>query len=183
VSGESIEVATGSPEETTALGAALARWLREGDVVLLHGDLGAGKTVLAKGIASALGVDAVVASPSFALVNEYDAGLLSPIPRLYHLDLYRLRDAADLESIGFADLVSPVDGVTLVEWPERAVEELPDRYLLVEIAASGADQRRISLTLVPSDGSWGSRLSGLRERLASLVLAERSEKARHHVTG
>ncbi|MCC7021558.1 MAG: tRNA (adenosine(37)-N6)-threonylcarbamoyltransferase complex ATPase subunit type 1 TsaE [Thermomicrobiales bacterium] len=180
---ESIEVTTGSPGETAVLGAALARWLREGDVVLLHGDLGAGKTVLAKGIAQALGVDAVVASPSFALVNEYDAGLLSPIARLYHLDLYRLRDAADLESIGFADLVSPVDGVTLIEWPERALAELPDRYLLVEITSAGPDQRRIALTPVPADGSWGNRGDGLRERMASFRSIPPRGEDRHHVAG
>lgn len=181
--GESIEVMTGSAEETAALGSALARWLREGDVVLLHGDLGAGKTVLAKGIAAALGVDAIVASPSFALVNEYDAGLLSPIPRLFHLDLYRLRDAADLESIGFADLVSPVDGVTLVEWPERAMEELPDRYLLIEIMAPSADQRRITFTPVPAGDPWSDRLAALRERLASFGPVVRGEERRNHVAG
>src|SRR5215207_11478826 len=107
-----------SPAETAAIGEALAGCLRDGDVVLLHGDLGAGKTTLAKGIASALGVQDVVSSPSFSLVNEYETGLDAVVARLYHLDLYRLRSEGDLATIGFEDLVAPADGVTLVEWPE-----------------------------------------------------------------
>lgn len=152
-----LEIVTTSPAETEAVGASLASWLREGDVVLLHGDLGAGKTTLAKGIAAALRVDAVVASPSFALVNEYDAGLLAPVSRLYHLDLYRLRGEEDLASIGFSDFTHPVDGVTLIEWPERAAGVLPERYVLVELEVAGPDRRRVRLTLVPDAASWGSR--------------------------
>ena len=162
-----LETVTTSASETEAVGASLSRWLREGDVVLLHGDLGAGKTTLAKGIASALRVDAVVASPSFALVNEYDAGLLAPVSRLYHLDLYRLHGEDDLASIGFADLVRPRDGVTLVEWPERAVDQLPDQYVLIELDVTGPERRRLRVTLQPDTAAWGSRGDELRAILAS----------------
>lgn len=165
MSADAIEIVTSSAVETAAVGEAMGPWLCDGDVVLLHGDLGAGKTMLAKGIAAGLRVDAVVASPSFALVNEYDAGLAAPATRLYHLDLFRLTDPDDLASIGFADLVAPTDGVTLVEWPERATAALPAQYLLVEIDPVGPDRRRVRISAVPADGLWLPRLSNLRQRL------------------
>jgi tRNA threonylcarbamoyladenosine biosynthesis protein TsaE len=165
MSDTAIELTTRSAAETDGLGAALANWLRDGDVLLLHGDLGAGKTVLAKGIATALRVPAVVASPSFALVNEYDTGLAAPVTRLYHLDLFRLQNSGDLASIGFADLIAPTDGVTLVEWPERALEALPERYVLVEMEPSGPERRSIRISPVPNDRTWSSRFADLRQRL------------------
>lgn len=160
-----IDLTTISADETVAIGRALGAWLREGDVVLLSGDLGAGKTTLAKGIAAQLRVDAVVASPSFALVNEYDAGLAAPVAHLYHLDLFRLQDSDDLATIGFADLSAPDDGVTLIEWPERALDLLPARYLLVEIDHAGPDRRAIRIRAVPEDDQWATRLGMLRCRL------------------
>lgn len=154
-----------NPDATKAIGATLAGWLCDGDVVLLHGDLGAGKTTLAKGIAAALRIDAVVSSPSFALVNEYDAGLLAPVTRLYHLDLFRLRGEDELASIGFEDFISPSYGVTLIEWPERASASLPDRYLLIEITTTDTDRRRLQFVPVPNDDAWSSRLNDLQRRL------------------
>ena len=156
-----------SPGETVAIGGALAGSLRDGDVVLLHGDLGAGKTTLAKGIASALGIEDVVSSPSFSLVNEYDTGLAAAVTRLYHLDLYRLRSEADLTSIGFEDFVAPADGATLVEWPERAANALPERFLLIEIETVSSDGRRLRFIPVPDDDVWTYRLESLRSKLAS----------------
>ena len=160
-----LTVITESAAETMELGSELAYWLRDGDVLLLHGDLGAGKTTLAKGIAAALRVDAVVASPSFALVNEYEAGLAAPIARLYHLDLFRLTDRNELASIGFSELAAPLEGVTLVEWPERAVDDLPDRYLLVDIISPTAGTRRFRFSPSPCDDSWRARLTDLRNAL------------------
>lgn len=160
-----MEIVTRSPAETIAVGQFLADWLRDGDVVLLHGDLGAGKTTLVKGIAAGFRIDAVVASPSFALVNEYDAGLAAPVTRLYHLDLYRLGGEEDLASIGFDDFVSPTDGVTLVEWPERAMAALPESYLLIEIESVETDSRRFRFVPVPDDETWTIRLRNLRARL------------------
>lgn len=165
-----LELFTDGAEATRELGAEIANWLRDGDVILLHGDLGAGKTTLAKGIAAALRVDAVVASPSFALVNEYETGLAAPVSHLYHLDLFRLGDRDELASIGFAELTAPSDGVTIVEWPDRAVEELPERYLLVEIVATGPDLRRFRATLVPADTESKPRFDELRQRLARFLI-------------
>jgi tRNA threonylcarbamoyladenosine biosynthesis protein TsaE len=162
-----LEIISTSPGETVVIGEALTDSLRDGDVVLLHGDLGAGKTTLVKGIASALGIVDVVSSPSFSLVNEYDTGLAATVTRLYHLDLYRFRGEEDLASIGFDELVAPADGVTLVEWPERAAAALPDHYLLIEIESIGSDSRRLRFVPVPAEDTWGRRLASLRNRLGS----------------
>ena len=160
-----LEVVSDDPGQTAAIGAALAGWLRDGDVVLLHGDLGAGKTTLVQGIAAALRVDAVVSSPTFTLVNEYEGGLLAPVANLYHLDLYRLHGGEELASIGFEDYIAPSDGVTLIEWPERAAEALPDRYLLIEIAAIGDQRRRMRIAPSPPDAAWLGRMAELRSLL------------------
>lgn len=140
---------TASPAETRALGERLGRRLRVGDVLLLNGDLGAGKTTLAQGIAAGLGVTDFVQSPTFTLVAEYEARTGDGAPaRLYHLDLYRLRDEADLESFGYEQYLAPEDGVSVIEWPERAGAWLPPAYLLVDLAPAGPDARRIHLTPV-----------------------------------
>ena len=164
-----LEIVTRSPAETTAVGEALAGCLRDGDVVLLHGDLGAGKTTLAKGIASALGIEDVVSSPSFSLVNEYDTGLAAAVTRLYHLDLYRLQGEDDLASIGFEDFMAPADGISLVEWPERASTALPERFLLVEIETVGTGSRRLRFVAIPDDETWGRRIESLRSSIGSNV--------------
>src|SRR4051812_35178539 len=106
---------TASPEETHALGAALGARLRAGDVVLLRGELGAGKTAFVQGLARGFGVPESrrVASPTFTLVNEH-AGRAP----LYHIDLYRIEDPSDLEEIGMRDYFSG-RGVAVVEWAER----------------------------------------------------------------
>ncbi|MCC2626483.1 MAG: hypothetical protein K0S14_133 [Thermomicrobiales bacterium] len=160
-------IITNSPADTTAIGEALAGCLRDGDVVLLHGDLGAGKTTLAKGIASALGVQDVVSSPSFSIVNEYETGLAAVVARLYHLDLYRLRSEDDLASIGFDDFMPPADGIAIVEWPERAPTALPERFLLIEIETIGAGSRRLRFTAIPEDEVWDRTFESLRTRSGS----------------
>jgi tRNA threonylcarbamoyladenosine biosynthesis protein TsaE len=162
-----LELVSRSPVETIAIGEALADLLRDGDVILLHGDLGAGKTTLAKGIASALGIEDVVSSPSFSLVHEYEPGIAAAVTRLYHLDLYRLRQEEDLASIGFDDFVVPANAVTIVEWPERAATSLPDRFLLIEIETVGSESRRLRFVPVPDDGVWSYRIESLRTHLTS----------------
>ena len=124
--------------------------LRGGDVVLLSGDLGAGKTEITKGIAVGLGVTDLVQSPTFALVDEHPAPILGPAGRLVHLDLYRL-GADELDGIGWDDLIASEGDVVVVEWAERAAERLPDRYLLVELAVTGPDSREVRVCRV--DGS------------------------------
>ncbi|MDQ2653929.1 MAG: tRNA (adenosine(37)-N6)-threonylcarbamoyltransferase complex ATPase subunit type 1 TsaE [Chloroflexota bacterium] len=157
-----LQLTTERSDQTEHLGEVLGAWLQPGDVVLLHGDLGAGKTTLTKGIARALGVQDTVSSPSFALVNEYALPLL----RLFHLDLYRLDDPADLESIGFAELTAAEDGIAIVEWPERAGVLLPDRYLLVEIVYAGEGRRDVRISGAPA-AAWMERLLALHRALTS----------------
>lgn len=132
-----VEVVTSSEEETAAAGERLAATLAAGDVVLLYGNLGAGKTAFVRGLARGFGADpAEVSSPTFTLVQEY-AG---PRATLYHVDLYRL-DPAEVDDLGLDELVS-ADGVVAVEWAERWAGR-PDDVSEVTIEDQGEDTRRI----------------------------------------
>lgn len=131
-----------SAEDMRALGRRVAVTLQLGDVLLLHGDLGAGKTTFTQGVAAGLGITSPIQSPTFTLVREHDASSM----RLYHLDLYRLESPDDLEDIGYEIYINPPDGVSLIEWPERAGEWLPDRFLLVSISHLGGDRREVALS-------------------------------------
>lgn len=127
-----------------AYGQQVGAALRAGDVVLLHGDLGAGKTTLAQGIARGLGIDGPVQSPTFGLVSEHsgtdDEG--TPV-RLYHLDLYRLESSGELEDLGYEQFIAPTSAISLVEWPERAEDWLPERFLLLRIEHTPGGGRTI----------------------------------------
>jgi tRNA threonylcarbamoyladenosine biosynthesis protein TsaE len=127
------------PAATSRLGAALATAAQPGDLIGLWGDLGAGKTHLAKAFGAGLGVSDTIVSPSFVLMAEYEGQL-----PLFHLDLYRLADAADALAGGLID-DRQTRGVTLVEWPDRLGEALPTDRLDVRIAGSGDDPRTIEL--------------------------------------
>jgi tRNA threonylcarbamoyladenosine biosynthesis protein TsaE len=127
-----------SEEETRALAARLAADLRAGAVVLLSGDLGAGKTAFVRGLAEGLGGDAAeVTSPTFTLVHEYRGGRLP----LIHVDLYRL-DTADLAEIGLDDDLAAA-GVVAVEWPERLAHSIPGA-IRIHIEDTGGDTRAIT---------------------------------------
>jgi tRNA threonylcarbamoyladenosine biosynthesis protein TsaE len=139
---EELEINSG--EAMQAFGETFANRLGPGDVVLLHGDLGAGKTTLTQGIAVGLGVRDPVQSPTFTLVQEHVGHQL----KLYHLDLYRLEDPSELESIGYETYLEPVDGVSVIEWPERAGDWLPERFWLVQIAHEGGNLRRVLVRFV-----------------------------------
>jgi tRNA threonylcarbamoyladenosine biosynthesis protein TsaE len=132
-------VTTRDPAATRALAARLAAAARAGDLVCLVGDLGAGKTQFAKGFAEGLGIRDTVNSPSFVLMAEY-AGRLP----LFHLDLYRIDDAADALAGGLLD-ERQLEGIVLVEWAERIGETLPAGRLDVIIEGTGDDERRITL--------------------------------------
>lgn len=130
---------SGSEEDTRRIAAALAPSLHPGAVLLLSGDLGAGKTAFVRGLAEGLGIDpAEVTSPTFTLVHEYRGGRLP----LIHVDLYRL-DRADLDDIGL-DQDLAARGVTAVEWAERLSRHLPD-VVSVNIVDQGGDLRLIEL--------------------------------------
>jgi tRNA threonylcarbamoyladenosine biosynthesis protein TsaE len=131
--------ASHSPEETHALGRALGAVLAAGDVVALIGPLGAGKTAFAQGVARGLGVppDERVASPTFTIVNEHQGRLT-----LYHVDLYRIGDASELDEIGLYEYLSG-DGVCVVEWFDRVPEAQPRDRLEVVFEPGPADEDRV----------------------------------------
>jgi len=132
-------VTTTSAAETVELGRRLGRVAAAGDLVCLWGDLGAGKTQVAKGFALSLGIDATVNSPTFILMAEYPGRL-----PLFHVDLYRLADAADALAGGVID-DRQADGLTVVEWPDRMGELLPAARLDIRIDGSADEPRTITI--------------------------------------
>ena len=134
-----MEYITNSPEETEALGAALANVLTPGTVIAYRGDLGAGKTAFTRGLARGLGCKELVTSPTYTIVNEYLGGRLP----LFHFDMYRLRSADDLWDIGWEDYLDR-GGVCAVEWSENVAEAMEDA-ISVTIEKLGEDTRRITI--------------------------------------
>ena len=134
-----MEYISQSSEETEKLGEALGKKLKKGQVVSLRGSLGAGKTVLAKGIAKALGIKEAIVSPTFTIVQEYDGD-----KKLYHLDLYRLSGDDEFESMGGEEFLYS-DGITLIEWSEKIEDMLPDDTLFVNITINKDLSRTIEL--------------------------------------
>ncbi len=153
---------THSSSETLQLAQRVGSILRPGDVVALVGDLGAGKTVFAKGIAKALGIDDDVVSPTFTLVREY-TGVAVP---MVHVDVYRLDHLQELHDAGFDELVGGT-AVTVVEWGDRVAALLPVDRLDVALAPGDDDDDRL-VTFEASGRSWAAR----RDALAALVAAE-----------
>lgn len=151
-------VETGSPEETARLGERLGELLAAGDVLLLSGELGTGKTCLTQGVAHGLGVLDIVCSPTFVLVGQYEGRL-----RLYHADLYRLENPAEVEALDLDH--STEDGVLVVEWPERAPECLPREHLLVRLSHAGPQRR--TLEWEPRGARAESIANGLMARASS----------------
>ncbi len=143
------------PDRTALLGRLLGRACRPGDVLLLQGDLGAGKTTLTGWIARGLGVPAKyhVTSPSFALLHEYPGRL-----PLFHMDCYRLAGEDDVEAAGLAEYMT-ADGVCVVEWPDRLGSLRPDDYLEIELRMVNEEQREA--TLKPHGRAWRERLPQL----------------------
>ena len=131
---------THSEADTRGLAARFAESLKVGDVVLLHGDLGAGKSVFVRGVARALGVTGAMPSPTFTLLIPYEGNV-----KLYHFDLYRLSDPEEFYAAGLDEFVGG-DGVALIEWPEMAELE-PDGAIHVRIARSplGDEAREIEI--------------------------------------
>ena len=131
---------THNAAETKALGAALAKQLCAGDVVLLQGNLGAGKSELARGIARGLGILGHVPSPSFTILQVYEDGRLP----LYHFDWYRIGSAEELYELSLDEYLY-AGGVSVIEWPSMARDALPETYLLINISITGESDRQFSL--------------------------------------
>ncbi|MDO9542084.1 MAG: tRNA (adenosine(37)-N6)-threonylcarbamoyltransferase complex ATPase subunit type 1 TsaE [Kiritimatiellia bacterium] len=134
------EIITQSPEETQKIAAGLADQLRPASVLALHGELGSGKTCFVQGLAKALGVREIVNSPTFAIINEYQGRC-----PLYHLDLYRVKSAAEAEALGLCDILE-VKGISAIEWPEKISSLLPKDALHIYFEFVDANRRRIAIT-------------------------------------
>ncbi|MHB8157295.1 MAG: tRNA (adenosine(37)-N6)-threonylcarbamoyltransferase complex ATPase subunit type 1 TsaE [Desulfocucumaceae bacterium] len=148
-----------SPDETFNFGEILGKLAESGDIYCLSGDLGAGKTVLARGVAAGLGVRGRVASPTFTLINEHQGR----VP-YYHMDVYRLSGPEDLVDLGYEEYFYGL-GVTLVEWAEIIAEALPEERLDISITYTGEDCRQVEV--VPH----GERYLRLVEELSRHVCA------------
>jgi len=158
MSGEVLVLESGSPAQTRRLGQRLARHLQPGDVLLLSGELGAGKTVLVQGLARGLGVREGVSSKSFVLLGEYEGHL-----KLYHADLYRLQAPQEAEELALDEYCR--DGVLVVEWPERAWHLFPADHLLVRFEVTGPRRRRLLLSAAGE--RWRRPLAALARAVAS----------------
>ncbi len=132
-----------SVEETHEFGQKLAAQLKAGDVLLMLGDMGAGKSELTRGIARGLGVTGYVTSPTFTIMQLHDSGRLP----LYHFDWYRLESAEELYELSMDEYLYG-DGVSIVEWPSRAEEAIPESYLQITLTPTGDDARQIDIESV-----------------------------------
>ena len=155
-----LQAVTTSAPETCRLGAALARVLRPGDVVLLCGELGAGKTTLVQGLAGALGVEEQVTSPTFTLVRPYACGAPrsaqnpTALRVLLHADLYRLERSRELADLALGELVEE-EAAAVVEWGEVADAELADQAFRVELSVDDDEPERRQVTVVFPPGRQG----------------------------
>jgi tRNA threonylcarbamoyladenosine biosynthesis protein TsaE len=148
-----------SAEDTRALGARLAPLLRAGDLVVLTGPLGAGKTVLVQGIGAGLGVRGRVVSPTFVIarVHRGGSGAQRTLP-LVHVDAYRLHSLAEVDDLDLD--IDTDESVTVVEWGAGLVEQLAESHLVIELERREPDQIRTA-RLVPHGGDWAARLARL----------------------
>lgn len=148
---QSYEITSNNPEETYAVAKRLGELLQPKDIILLEGDLGAGKTTFTKGIAVGLNITKNVNSPTFTIIKEYNGRL-----PLYHMDVYRVKDS--FEDLGIDEYFYG-DGVTVVEWAHLIEEQLPEETLSIHLYHAGEEQRK--LIFVPS----GSRYDALCKEL------------------
>ena len=129
-------IITKTREETETFAREYAKTLRAGDVVLLDGDMGAGKTVFSKGVAAGLGIEEEVTSPTYAYMNDYDG-------RLFHYDCYRIESVAQAENLGLADYFD-MGGICLIEWAQNIAPLLPRNVKRVIIKKLGENEREIT---------------------------------------
>ena len=156
-----LSLTTADAAQTVAAGEALGRQLGVGDVVVLTGDLGAGKTTFTKGVALGLGVTQRVTSPTFTIVQEYEGRV--PVA---HVDVYRLERIQELYDFGFEELLD--SRVTVVEWGEAIAPVLPGDRVDVRLALDDTDDDRRVIEIVTTGSSWESRRPALAAALGAL---------------
>ncbi len=168
---QALMVESQADTETVMVGRAIGEALRSGDVVLLMGDLGAGKTNMVRGMAVGVGSDVPARSPTFVLVSEYRGRI-----RLSHCDLYRVAGPDEVEELALDERL--VDGALAIEWPERAGGNLPEDALLVQIDFGRGDNDR-TIVLTPGGeraAHLAMRAAAIYESLASMPIAENDEE-------
>lgn len=159
-----LQVTTHSAEETRILGAALAPLLLPGDVISLSGDLGAGKTCLVQGLATALGAPGRITSPSFTIVHEYEARY--PI---VHLDVYRLDSFQEVLDLGFEEFLDP-RAILILEWGDAVEPLLPRSHLRIELRQGDPEQEDDRIILFkPRGEEWNRKLRGMRTTAEALL--------------
>ncbi len=137
-----MEYISKSAPDTRAFAASLAKKLSAGTVVAFCGDLGAGKTCFTTGLCEGLGFSGEVSSPTFAIVNIYEGGLIP----IYHFDMYRILGWEDLETTGYFEYLDRADGITVIEWSENIFAALPEDTVFVNIEKLGENERKITLS-------------------------------------
>jgi tRNA threonylcarbamoyladenosine biosynthesis protein TsaE len=161
---DALVAVTGSADQTRQLAGALAPLCEPGDVVLLAGDLGAGKTTFAQGFGAALGVTEPITSPTFVLVHQYPLGEGGPVRVLLHADVYRLDHLHEIVELGLGELVED-GGVALVEWGDAAEPVLGSGALAVRLeVADGREEARV-ITASAVDDAWSGRWDALAEAM------------------
>ena len=144
---------TASAAQTIALGKKLAKTFRDGEVIALFGELGAGKTTLVKGIAAGLGIRKVITSPTFLLMRVYPARH-KKIQTLVHLDCYRIKNATEISALGLAEYLGRDDAVVVIEWPERIKKLLPRRRLEIRLQLSQQSKKHLITTPYHGTNTW-----------------------------
>jgi tRNA threonylcarbamoyladenosine biosynthesis protein TsaE len=163
-----VVVRAASPEATRAVAASLAQACSPGDVILLIGDLGAGKTVFAQGFAAALGVEGHVTSPTFALVRQYPCAGATGIETLFHADLYRTGSLGEVVELALAELVEE-HAVALIEWGDLAAPALGDDALDVTLELddpAGSDSAQQRTVTIAGRGRWSERAGDVAQVLS-----------------
>lgn len=160
----SLRARTDGVDATKEVAAEVAALVGPGDVLLLAGELGAGKTAFTQGFGGALGVDEQITSPTFTLARHYDGRL-----PLHHVDVYRLERLSEMQDIGIAELLDS-DGVMVIEWGDAIAPAMPADYLEIRLTyGEGDDDRDLELRCV--GGRWAARERTLREALSSWMVA------------
>jgi tRNA threonylcarbamoyladenosine biosynthesis protein TsaE len=166
--GDCLVLTAPTAEETQRVGALLGHSLRPGDLLLLQGPIGAGKTTFSQGLARGMGLEARVTSPSFTLANVYEPTKVGACP-MYHLDLWRIKNPLEALGIGLDEYLAG-DGVCVIEWPDVAEDVLSDSYLRIRFTLQG-DARRIELCAA------GPRALTMLNELRAALKGEKSDAA------
>lgn len=161
-----ISLATKSPDDTQAMGAAFSALLQSGDVVLLTGDMGAGKTTFVKGLGAGFGVAEPITSPTFVLLHTY-AGRLP----MHHADLYRLEQIEEVLDLGIMELIDD-GGVALIEWADRGLPAFPADVLNMQFSYDDDDENMRRFELRGNGKRWATRMDEVRSALSQWTIEQ-----------